>query len=113
MTDNINTIYNLPKGLVRICSGLLESEEQLTPSCRKAIYIAEHSVGENYSSSANAERKKLISAVKLSLINRKIWSYENLCRKYGLPISYNNFTNEKKKFCVSLINELNFSKDKY
>lgn len=100
--------YDLPRGVVRACAGLVES----CPNERvaQAIKRAEQVIGVNYSENAVKERQELIRAIKLNLINRKIYSYEWLRRAYGLPIGYNQFGEEKKKFCYALAKELAFTK---
>ena len=92
----------LPRGVMRACAGLLESEEALTPAWRRAIGAAENAVGRTYAPEAEAQRQQLVQAVKLSLVNRKKWPYETLMRGFDRSLSYNAFGREKKKFCYEL-----------
>lgn len=89
----------LPPGVIRACAGLLESEEALSLACRRAIQAAENAVGSDYLPEAEQQRRQLIQAIKLSLVNRKEWPYEALARTFDLSMSYNAFGREKKKFC--------------
>lgn len=93
---------HIPRGIWRVCAGIVEMEQVLPPQYQKAIAAAELAVGKNYTSEAEAERQKLVQAVKSNLINQKTWSYELLCRHYGLPIDKNRFNQEKMTFCWTL-----------
>lgn len=91
-----------PEGIVRACSGIVESVH-LSPFCD---YIANASlvIGENYATddTSETERKKLVEAVKLNLINRKEYPYTLLQRKYNLPLDIRSFLWEKRRFVYHL-----------
>lgn len=96
---------DIPHAVWRTCAGIVEAEQILPSSYRQAISNAEQVIGQNFSPSSQA-RSDLIEAVKLNFVNRKKWPFELLKRRYTLPLSYNAFGKEKKKFCFALAKEL-------
>lgn len=98
--DNIHD--SLPPGIIKICSGLLES-------CKKEPYItniamAERMVATNYSLSDDDEKKrqKIIEAIKLNLINRKEYNLADLMSVYGITMKKCELRDEQNKFCYAL-----------
>lgn len=98
--------YDLPVGVVRICAGIVEAETELSFFYRQAIIQAEQAVGSGYAAEAELERKNLVVAIKLSLVNQKEWSYERLRARFELPVGKNMFWKEKRKFCYMLASNL-------
>lgn len=94
--------YNLPRGIVKACAGIVESAT--TEPYITYITLAECMVGQNYALTEQAQenRRQLVEAVKFSLTNRRDYPFEQLRQKYSLPICYNTFGKEKKKFCYEL-----------
>ena len=95
--------YILTRGAVKACAGIVECAADIKPYS-DYIKMAELAVGRTYSSdpAAQAERARLIEAIKLNLINRREYSFELLARKYSLPVSLSMFKREKYKFCYAL-----------
>lgn len=96
---------DIPHAIWRTCAGIVEAEQILPAEYRAAIANAEQAVGKNFSPNSQA-RMDLVEAVKLNFVNRKEWPFELLRRRYFLPISYNAFGREKKRFCFALAKEL-------
>ena len=91
-----------PEGVVRACSGIVESVH--LPPFDDYIASASLMIGENYAADAASEREraKLVEAVKLNLINRKEYPYTLLQRKYNLPLDIRSFLWEKRRFVYNL-----------
>lgn len=104
--------YDLPRGVVRACAGLVES----CPNERvaQAIKRAEQVIGTEYADNPIAQRNRqhLIHMVKGNLVNYKLFDRETMNRRYGLQISHNELWREKKKFCYQLSKELGFLKSR-
>ena len=96
---------DIPHAIWRTCAGIVEAEQILPAEYRTAITNAEQSIGQTFSPNSQA-RRDLVKAVKLNFVNRKEWPFELLRRRYFLPISYNAFGREKKRFCFALAKEL-------
>lgn len=101
--------YILTRGAVKACAGIVESAANIQPY---ADYIknAERAVGRTFSPdpAAQAERARLIEAIKLNLINRRENNFELLVRRFSLPVSLSMFKREKYKFCYALAVECGF-----
>lgn len=94
--------YRLPRGMVRICAGLVEAQQTLPEAYRQAIAQAESRVGTSFSIDAEGTRLMLAEAIKLNLISRKEYPFETLQARYRLPISLSTFRREKFRFCYHL-----------
>lgn len=105
--------YNLPRGVVKACAGIVESAADTEPY---ASYIrqAEQMIGRTYGDddSAQRERARLIEAVKLNLINRYAYPFEALARLFNLPVSLRTFQRDKRRFCFCLASLCGFTSDK-
>lgn len=100
--------YDLPRGVVRACAGLVES----CPNERvaQAIKRAEQVVGTEYADNPIAQRNRqhLIHMVKGNLVNRKRFDRESMNRKYGFKVSERTLREEKYRFCYELAKILGF-----
>lgn len=90
--------YHIPSWVMQACAALVRG-------CEVEPYItyikqAEEVIGHNYALSEQAQRNRqiLIEMVKLNLVNRDDYSRERLNAAFGLKISKNTLTAEKKKF---------------
>lgn len=95
---------NLPRGAVKACAGIVEcarNEPYLS-----AVEQAGQAVGRTYAPAAEPARLRLLTAVKLNLINRKEYPIETLRAQYGFFESNGQFKREKKQFCAELVRRL-------
>lgn len=102
--------YILPSGVVKACAGIVES----VAAEPYAGYIkqAETIIGVSYAGdfAAQAERARLVEAIKHNLVNRQEYSYQFLARRYNLPVSLATFKREKRRFCYELAKQCGFIK---
>ncbi len=101
--------YTLSRSAVRYCAGIVECTYGCPGTFAAELWSgivarAERVVGSNYGDDPKAqeERARLIEAVKQNLMNRWEHPYEQLARKYELPLSLSSFKREKRKFCYEL-----------
>lgn len=95
-----------PRGIVRACAGIAESAT--AERYVQAVHQAEQVIGAGFAPDAEAQRQKLVEAVKLNLINQKEYPFELLLRKSGIYMGKNQFTKEKHLFCNELARILGF-----
>ena len=81
--------YTPSRGVLRACSGIIESVDSSPYS--EYMLLAESAVGRDW---APAARAQLIEAIKLNLINRKEYSFDRLQRRYRLPCCQKTFSRE-------------------
>lgn len=89
----INSGYIPSRGVERTCSGLIESVHCSPYS--EYMALAESCVARDWD---EKQRKNLIQAIRLNLINSKEYPFEMLQRKYGLPCSRKVFRREARKY---------------
>ena len=80
-------------GVTRACGGVLESVRTLPYT--QYVAMVDALVGENWEES---QRKNLISAIKLNLINQKEYPFDLLQRKYQLPCTRKIFRKESREY---------------
>lgn len=97
--------YLLDDNIVKACAGIVGASPQTEPY-RSAIHQAEQVIGTDFAPGAQQSRMELIKSVKLNLINRKENPFEDLRRRYMLPVGKKQFTDEKKRFCYELAKNL-------
>ncbi|HEX3018594.1 MAG TPA: hypothetical protein VHP31_12190 [Caproicibacter sp.] len=97
--------YILDDNIVKACAGIVGASPDTEPY-RSAILQAEQTIGADFAQGAQGSRERLIKSVKLNLVNRKENPFEDLRRRYDLPIGKNGFADEKKKFCYQLAKNL-------
>ncbi len=85
----------LPRGVVRACSGVLESVDA-EPYATYAR-AAEDAIS-CVRGGSERQRAMLADAIRLNLINRKEYPYEVLARRFGLPVSCSTFKREKMRY---------------
>lgn len=56
----------------------------------------------NDNEKAEANRKMLVEAIQLNLLDRRQYSYEVVQRKYNLPVSLREFRRERIEFCKDI-----------
>lgn len=95
-------ISAVPPGIVKACAGVVEAVTR-EPWCGY-VREAEEAIGRNFADDAKAQRTRaaLVEAVKRNLVNRKADPFEQLARRYGLPIDAKAFYREKMRFCRRL-----------
>ena len=98
-----NQDRHIPRGVWRLCAGMVEADQILPPRYRHAVRMAESAIGEGLDPQV---RRTLTEAVKLNLISCRDWPFELLRRRYGLPLGHNAFGREKYNFCRALAREL-------
>lgn len=88
----------LPRGINRACSGIVENVT--SPPYSDYIDLAGLCVGTNYQCDDDSElqRRQLVEAIKLNLIDRKEYPFSLLQRHFNLPIGIRAFLAEKRKF---------------
>lgn len=85
------------KGRARLAAGLLMTYDELAANFRAAVDIAAGEIGKDIKS--KAVKRDLQTAVKLNLINQKLYPFEWLCRRFSLPITQKDFCRERERFC--------------
>ena len=93
--------YILSDNIVKACAGIVGAAPTVEPY-RSAIQKAEQVIGTDFAPGAQEARERLIRSVKLNLVNRKENPFEDLKRRYDLPVGQVRFFAEKKKFCCAL-----------
>lgn len=96
--------YTLPPGIVKVCAGLVQSAE--TEPYKSAIEKAERSIWTSCPAELEAERQRLIAAIKENLTKPRNPSIENLLHKHDLHISESTFRRTKRRFCWTIAEEL-------
>ena len=91
----------------RLVGGILSTISGYEPYA-SIISAAEQLVGSDFAGNkaAQAHRKRLITAIKQNIINRRDYPYEVLLRKYGLAVGRNKFVEEKQRFVSSICGAL-------
>lgn len=97
--------YILSGSIVKACAGIVGASPQAEPY-KSAILQAEQVIGTDFAPEAQEARQELIKSVKLNLVNRKENPFEDLKRRYSLPVGKNRFSVEKKRFCFELAKNL-------
>ncbi|MEG0899982.1 MAG: hypothetical protein RSD67_05445 [Oscillospiraceae bacterium] len=92
----------LTPGIIKICSGLLESCS--TEPYKTNIAIAERIIVTDcgLNNSQEVKQKNVINAIKLNLINRKENSLDNLLSLYNIDMKKSEFREEQNRFCYTL-----------
>ena len=91
----------LDDNIVKACAGIVGAAPTAEPY-RSAIQKAEQVIGTDFAPNAQKTRERLILSVKLNLVNRKENPFEDLRRRYMLPVGKRRFTDEKRRFCYEL-----------
>lgn len=99
--------YILDDNIVKACAGIVGASPESEPY-RTAIQQAEQTIGTDFAMNTQAQeaREQLVKSVKMNLVNRKENPFEDLRRRYDLPIGKKRFTEEKKRFCFYLAKNL-------
>ena len=97
--------YILDGNIVKACAGIVGASPPTEPY-HSAIQQAEQVIGLDFAPGAQKSRQELIKSVKLNLVNRKENPFEDLRRRYMLPVGKKQFTTEKRRFCYELAKNL-------
>ena len=97
--------YILDDNIVKACAGIVGASPRAEPY-KTAILQAERVIGADFAPGAQKERRELVKAVKLNLSNRKENPFEDLRRRYDLPVCRRRFFCEKQRFCYELAKNL-------
>ena len=85
--------YKPSRGIMRACSGIVEAVTNEPYS--EYMLLAESCVGRDWDEEVRA---RLIEAIRLNLIDKKLYPFEVLQRKYGLPCCQTTFRREMRKY---------------
>ena len=93
MEKHYENEYIPSRGVLRACGGIVESVDR-QPYC-DYVLLAGNCVGRGWN---EEERERLVEAIRLNLINRKLYPFEALRTQYALHCDQTVFRRELRKY---------------
>lgn len=100
--------YTLPRGIVKACAGLVQAAADVEPY-KSAIENAEAKIWPSAPAEQQAERQRLLVAIKRNLTSPRSPKIDALIAEYGLHISAPTFKRYKRRFCWEFAAALHLS----